>query len=250
MNPRRVQLALLELSHEFGERELVILGEGNTSARVSDETFVVKASGSSLRSLTEHQLTECRFDRLLPALDQEDLSELEVERILREARVNPDALKPSVETFFHAYLLTLPAVYFVGHAHPISVSQILCSRKAEIFAKRRQCPDEVVCCGPISLLLPYEDPGLILAKRIRTGVKAFAAEYGKSPRVILLENHGVIALGSSPDAVRAAMYMTVKAAAIFVGAHTLGRVRHLPVSEVDRIEHRVDEEYRRKVLSI
>ena len=143
--------------------------------------------------------------------------------MLREARVNPDALKPSVENFFHAYLLTLPGVCFVGHAHPISVSQILCSLKGGIFAKRRQCPDGG--CWPVGgfcfFKLPYEDPGLILAKRIRTGVEAFAAEYGKSPRVILLENHGVIALGSSPDAVRAAMYMTVKAAAIFVGAHTL-----------------------------
>ena len=250
MNPERVRPALLELSHEFGERELVILGEGNTSARVSDETFVVKASGSSLRSLTDRQLTECRFDRLLPAMDQEEISELEVERVLREASVNPDALKPSVETFFHAYLLTLPEVHFVGHAHPIAANQILCSRKAEIFAKRRQCPDEVVCCGPVSLLLPYQDPGLVLARRIRTGVEEFAAGYGKLPRVILLENHGVITLGPTPEAVRAAMYMTVKAAAIFTGAQTLGPVRHLPEVEVHRIEHRLDEEYRRKVLSI
>ena len=29
---------LLSLSHEFGERGLVILGEGNTSARVDDST--------------------------------------------------------------------------------------------------------------------------------------------------------------------------------------------------------------------
>jgi rhamnose utilization protein RhaD (predicted bifunctional aldolase and dehydrogenase) len=250
MNPERVRQALLELSHEFGERELVILGEGNTSARVSDETFVVKASGSSLRSLTDRQLTECRFDRLLPALDQEEISELEVERVLREASINPDALKPSVETFFHAYLLTLPEVHFVGHAHPIPVNQILCSPKAEIFAKRRQCPDEVVCCGPVSLLLPYQDPGLVLARRIRTGVEEFAAGYGKLPRVVLLENHGVITLGPTPEAVRAAMYMTVKAAAVFAGAQTLGPVRHLPEVEVHRIEHRLDEEYRRKMLSI
>lgn len=250
MDPRNVKLALLEVSHEFGERELVILGEGNTSARVSNETFLVKASGSSLRTLTEHQLTECRFDRLLPALDQENLSDEEIERILHEARVKPDTLKPSVETFFHAYLLTLPGTHFIGHAHPVPVNQILCSRKAESFAKQRQCPDEVVCCGPVSLLLPYRDPGLILAQQIRRGVEAFAVEHGKPPRVILLENHGVITLGSSPEAVRVAMFMTVKAATIFVGAETLGPIRHLPEAEVDRIEHRLDEEYRRKVLSI
>src|SRR5262249_21229231 len=160
----------------------------------------VKASGSSLRSLTEHQLTECRFDRLLPTLDQEEISEMEVERILREASMNLDALKPSVETFFHAYLLTLPELHFLDQSPPVPVNQMLCSGKAEIFAKRRQCPDEVVCCGPVSLLLPYQDPGLILARRIRTGVEEFAAGHGKLPRVILLENHGVITLGASPEA--------------------------------------------------
>ncbi|NBX60264.1 MAG: class II aldolase, partial [Opitutaceae bacterium] len=38
---------LLELSHQLGreDRALAILGEGNTSARLSADTFVVKASG-------------------------------------------------------------------------------------------------------------------------------------------------------------------------------------------------------------
>ena len=40
--------ALLRLSHELGnlQRPLAILGEGNTSARLDDRTFLVKASGS------------------------------------------------------------------------------------------------------------------------------------------------------------------------------------------------------------
>jgi rhamnose utilization protein RhaD (predicted bifunctional aldolase and dehydrogenase) len=46
---------LLDLSHQLGreERKLAILGEGNTSARVGPDTFVVKASGSNLGSLSE-----------------------------------------------------------------------------------------------------------------------------------------------------------------------------------------------------
>ena len=44
---------LLTLSHEIGreDRGLAILGEGNTSARLSEETFAVKASGNFLYSL-------------------------------------------------------------------------------------------------------------------------------------------------------------------------------------------------------
>ena len=44
--------------------------------------------------------------------------------------------------------------------------------------------------------------------------------------------------------------MTVKAAEIFVGAYTLGGIDAMPQAEVNRIENRLDEEYRRKMLSL
>jgi rhamnose utilization protein RhaD (predicted bifunctional aldolase and dehydrogenase) len=248
MNKQTIITRLLELSHDFGANDFAILGEGNNSARVSEETFVVKASGSNLRSLSELELTECRFDRLLPALKREETEDDEVEHILLDSRVNPTALKPSVETFFHADLLTLPGVNFVGHTHPIAVNQILCSPLAADFAERRSCPDEVVCCGPISLLVQYEDPGLTLARRIHRKARKFTERHGLPPRVILLANHGVITLGATAEAVRVAMHMTVKAAEIFVGAHSLGGVVYLPQKEVERIGSRVDEAYRQKML--
>ncbi|MBV8816162.1 MAG: class II aldolase/adducin family protein, partial [Verrucomicrobia bacterium] len=128
--------------------------------------------------------------------------------------------------------------------------QILCSGLAKTFSENRQCPDEIVCCGPASLLIPYVDPGLALAKRIRAETREFQQSKGILPRVILLRNHGVITIGTSAAAVRAAMFMTVKAAEIFIGAHLLGGLRHLPDSEIERIEGRQDEEYRRKILRI
>jgi rhamnose utilization protein RhaD (predicted bifunctional aldolase and dehydrogenase) len=252
MNAERSDIVadLLSVSHEFGHRGLVILGEGNVSARLDDSTFLVKASGTSLGTLVEENLTECRFDRLLSFFDGKPVSDTEVEAALLESRVDAGALKPSVETFFHAFLLSLPNIQFVGHTHPIVVNQILCSSHARMFSRQRQCPDEVVCCSPVSLLIPYVDPGLALAKRIRDELTSFQVQNGKLPRVILLENHGVITLGPSVQAVRAAMLMTVKAAEIYLGAQLLGGIRHLPEIEVTRIEGRQDEEYRRKMLRI
>jgi rhamnose utilization protein RhaD (predicted bifunctional aldolase and dehydrogenase) len=247
-NKRMLIDGLVELSREFGREQLVILGEGNTSAKISDESFLVKASGSKLGSLVDVELTECLFERIMPVFERAEISEVEVEEILAGSRKEPNALKPSIETFFHAYLLTLPGVRFVGHTHPIPINQILCSPLGQRFASRRQCPDEVVCCGPVSLYIPYEDPGLILARRIKDAVEAFQTDHGRLPRVILLESHGVITFGPSIDAVRTAMQMTVKAAQIFIGAQALGGARPLPDSDVDRIENRLDEEYRRKML--
>jgi rhamnose utilization protein RhaD (predicted bifunctional aldolase and dehydrogenase) len=249
-DPVLVRSRLIELSREFGQARWTILGEGNTSGRIDEKVFAVKSSGSSLGTLTEIELTHCYFDALLPVLDRKGVSEQEIEEILLNSRLRPNALKPSVETFFHAYLLTIPGVSYVGHTHPVQVNQILCSGLGNLFAQERRFPDEVVCCGPMSLLVPYEDPGLALAVRIRRDLQNFERLHRKTPKVILLGNHGVITIGQTADAVRVAMAMTVKAAEIFVGAHSLGGNISMPESEVNRIENRLDEEYRRKMLSL
>ncbi len=71
---------LLRLSHDLGreDRKLAILGEGNTSVRVSAGTFYVKSSGSNLATLTSLGVTECRFSKLTPLLDQKAASDAEV----------------------------------------------------------------------------------------------------------------------------------------------------------------------------
>ncbi len=244
--------ALIDLSHQLGreDRRLALLGEGNTSARVSDATFLVKASGSNLATLAGPNVTECRFDALLPLLAARGLSDAEIDDGLLAARVDPAAKKPSVEAIFHAYLLTLPGVNFVGHTHPTAVNQVLCSSLARTFARRRLFPDEVVCCGPESVYVPYADPGLKLAVAIRRAVVASARRLGRLPRIILLENHGFIALGSTPAAVLATTLMGNKAAEIFVGAHAVGRPRFMTAAQIARIAGRPDEHYRQKALGL
>ena len=65
--------SLLELAHKLGKDDLrmSILGEGNVSMRMSDETFFVKASGSNLETLDESGIAECRFDKLLPIMESD-----------------------------------------------------------------------------------------------------------------------------------------------------------------------------------
>src|SRR5580692_11408048 len=135
---------LLELSHQLGreDRKLAILGEGNTSVRMSPETFLVKASGSNLASLSAAGTTECRVGDLVPLLEAQSLTDAQIDERLFAARVDPKAKKPSVEAVFHAYLLTLPGVNYVGHTHPVAVNRLLCSEHARDFARRRLFPDE------------------------------------------------------------------------------------------------------------
>ena len=253
MSPQKeamVRSRLVELSREFGRAAWTILGEGNTSGRIDEKVFAVKSSGSSLGTLTEIELSHCYFDHLLPVLDRDDLSEQEIESVLLDSRVRPTELKPSVETFFHAYLLTLRGVNFVGHTHAVAVNRILCSPRAREFAEKRIFPDEIVCCGASSVFVPYTDPGLTLARQLRMRTIEFLKKYTVPPRVILIQNHGIITLGSTSESVLAAMLMAEKTALIWAGASTLGGPVFLSQENVDRIANRTDEHYRQRALKL
>ena len=253
MNQRsKIVAELLNLSHQVGrdDRRMAILGEGNTSMRVSETSFLVKASGSNLGTLTEGGLAECRFDKLLPLLDRTGMADTEVDQALLDARVNPEDKKPSVEALFHAWLLTLPGVNAVGHCHALAVNRILCSPRAEEFARRRTFPDEVVCCGTESVYVPYVDPGLALGQAVRRETLAMIQRTGRPPRVILLKSHGIIAIGPNPTAVMASLLMAEKAAEIYYGAALLGGPDLMTAEQVERIAGRPDEHYRQKMLSL
>jgi rhamnose utilization protein RhaD (predicted bifunctional aldolase and dehydrogenase) len=244
--------SLLALSHELGNpaRPLAILAEGNTSVKLSAETFLVKASGSNLCSLDKTGVVECRAEILLSLLDKNNLSDADVDSGLLASRVDAKAKKPSVEALFHAYLLSLPEIEFVGHTHAPAVNSILCSPRAKEFATKRIFPDEIVCCDVASVFIPYTDPGLKLAQVIREQTEKFLKEFGRAPRVILMENHGLITLGRSVEAVLSAMLMAEKTATIWLGAAALGGPKFMSPENVARISGRPDEALRRKILKL
>lgn len=243
---------LLQLSHDMGreDRRLAILGEGNTSVRLGPTQFAVKASGARLANLKADEVTVCDTARLVALLDRKVLPDGEVEKALLGARVDPEAKKPSIEAMFHAWLLTLDGVGFVGHCHPLEANRILCSPRARDFAEHRMFPDEIVFCGPASVYVPYADPGLPLAWQIRERTKDYLRDHGVAPKLILLQNHGVIALGSTPKAVMACLLMAEKAAAIFAGAAAMGGPTFLLPQHVERITSRPDEAHRQGQLGL
>ena len=243
---------LLNLSHELGreDRGLAMLGEGNTSTRVSDDTFLVKASGTCLGTLKDNDVVECRLSALLPLLEKESLTDQQVDDALLASRVDQKAKKPSVEAVFHAWLLSLPGIKFVGHTHATAVNQILCSPRAQDFAVNRMFPDEIVCCSVASVFVPYTDPGLKLAQAIRSQTEAFIKQHQVQPRVILMKNHGIITLGATWQAVLSAMLMAEKSAKIFVGAAVLGGPVFFSPENIARIAGRPDEAYRQRALKM
>lgn len=242
---------LITLSRNLGDpaNDYVILGEGNTSARVDDKTFWVKASGAELRTITAEGLVEVAFERVLAMLDGPDLTDEAVKQALVEAKVDPQAKgHPSVETVLHAICLSLPEVNFVGHTHPTAINMITCSAAFETAISGRLFPDEIVLCGPAPVVIPYVDPGLPLAREVYRRIQAYIDHYGERPKTILMQNHGFIALGPTATQVENITAMAVKTARILAGAYALGGPHFMTPQAVNRIHTRPDEHYRQRVI--
>jgi rhamnose utilization protein RhaD (predicted bifunctional aldolase and dehydrogenase) len=243
---------LINMSRELGrpDSDCVILGEGNTSARASDSTFFVKASGTRLEGIGGEDFVEVRFENIQDILSPGELSEEKTGQLLLNSRVKKDGeIRPSVETLLHAICLQQEGVHFVGHTHPTTVNALTCSASFEQLCAGRLFPDEVVVCGRESLLIPYIDPGLTLGRQLDRRIKTFVRRRGAPPKVILMQNHGMVALGKTARDVVNITMMTIKAARIRLGAaQTGGGIRPMPESEVERIANRLDEHYRQRKL--
>ena len=248
---KKIVSELVQLSNWLGapEQDCAILGEGNTSARISDDSFLVKASGTQLGTIDESGFVEVSLSRALAMLEKESMSDEEVRDALTSAKVNAyDARMPSVETTLHAVCLALDGVEFVGHTHPTAINAITCSNNFEDALSCRLFPDEIVVCGIEPLLVPYVDPGLELARVFKERIDEFVARTGAPPKEIYLQNHGFIALGSSAKQVSSITAMAVKAARIRVGTQAFGGPRPMSGQHVNRIDTRPDEHYRQKVI--
>lgn len=241
--------SLHQLTRTIGQphMEYVIIGEGNTSCRIDDDSFWIKASGQQMNNIGEEGFVAVRFAPILEMFEGTAGDLAAQKQIMQAAKLNPDAAgMPSVEVTFHAMLLAECGVRFIGHTHPIAVNRIMCSSRAQQFAANRLFPDEAVLCGPESAFVPYLDPGLPLALGTRDSARRYMDEYGEAPKVMLLANHGLIALGQTPAEILNITSMCVKAAHIFAGACAIGEPVFMSKADIQHIYKRPDEIYRRK----
>ena len=215
---------LLELAHAI--HPFTICGEGNVSCR-EEETLLIKASGTNLDGLGYDDLVRCRFDGN-PLEDEEK--------------------KPSMEVSFHAWILkTFPQINFVAHTHPTHTNKILCSERIFSFAKRRLFPDQIVRNGARSCVVPYATPGKPLRNVIKESIINFMGAEGYFPKLILLQNHGIIVAGTSSKECIASTLMCEKSAEVYSGARAMGSINYLTKEQIAEVDKSPDEKYRRLI---
>lgn len=242
---------LIELSRSLGrvERDLVILAEGNTSVRTSEDRMLVKASGAHLATAGEDDFVEVDLgiyrELLTSGRDGDDA----VSSAL-VAATTWGHKRPSVESLLHAVCFGSPEVQAVAHTHPTPVNAILCSDRADLVSAGSLFPDQIVVLGRKPLVVPYVDPGLHLAREVQRRLDDHVEVHGDMPKVIYLINHGMFALGRSVEEVEQVTEMAVKCARVLLGTlATGGGPRFLSEQDVARIDTRPDEKYRRQQLA-
>lgn len=246
---------LLALTAEVGDpaKDYVILAEGNTSARIDQRSFWVKGSGVRLEQADgPHAFVAMELKPLMGALrGQYDVGDAELPGLFAEARVagQESGLKPSIETFVHAICLEVGEAEFVAHTHPTAANRLLCARDAEALYAGVLFPDEAVICGPVPLFVPYGEPGLALGRTMLSRFEAFVEERGEPPRLVLLANHGIVALGSTAAEVATITAMAVKAARIRLGTQAAGGPNFLGGEQAARLAGREDERARMQHLA-
>ena len=195
---------ITQLSHEFGSREYVKAGGGNTSCK-TDDTLWVKPSGTTLATLTPQgfvAMDRARLADLYAAQTPDDAAAREeLVKNMMAAAVKPETPgRASVEAPLHDSL----AARFVVHTHPAAVNGLTCA-VGGCAAAARLFPD--------ALWVPYTDPGYTLCMAVREAIRAYRARQGCEPALIFLENHGVFVSGDTAEAVRAAYARVMQALA-------------------------------------
>ncbi len=246
---------LVKLSNNLGKIDyhLAIIGEGNTSAKVETKdvagSFFIKASGTQLATVTGNDFIEVYFEPIVQLINMENPNAEEINYIFEKAKVDKKyRANPSVETLLHAICLNLEGVNFVGHTHPTAVNRLTCSKSFPENLKGRIYPDEIVLLGKESIFIPYTDPGVKLAQRAKKEIEIFLNKYGERPKSVYLQNHGFIALGSTPAEVENITLTANKAAEIRFGALLAGGINTFSEDIVNYIAERRDEKYRQSLF--
>lgn len=173
-------------------------GGGNTSVKLAGGLMAIKASGFCL--------SDIEADKAYAVLDgaavrdfylTNDPAQFENVEAAGSAKAKGSVktieglaqLRPSVEAGFHSILKT-----FVVHTHSVYANLAACAVNCRDICQHAFA-DAEYSWG----MVPYVDPGAKLTFAIRDEIRRVEAQSGKTPSVIIMQNHGIIVHDDDPD---------------------------------------------------
>ncbi len=170
------------------DRAVVNIYGGNTSAKIvmkdhlgrDVEVLAVKASGSDVLTIKEHQFALLKMDEIEPLFQREEMTDEEMVAYLERTWFEQGRPRQSIETLLHAFV---PHKH-VDHTHPDAIISLMCVENAEEEARR--------VYGDRMAYVPYIRPGFTLSKWIGGKVR-------ENPNIecVVMGKHGLVTWG--PD---------------------------------------------------
>ncbi len=171
-------------------------GGGNASCKHDENKMAIKASGFTIGEITETSgyanVDYIKIREYHTDVKQNELTERETNSTpFTMSCVFPDSdgnkLRPSVETGFHSIMKK-----YVMHTHPVYANAITCAVGGRELAKK-------ILGDTDFLWIPYINPGFSLTLVIKDEIEDFEKETGVFPKIIFLENHGLITTSDDAD---------------------------------------------------
>jgi NAD(P)-dependent dehydrogenase (short-subunit alcohol dehydrogenase family)/rhamnose utilization protein RhaD (predicted bifunctional aldolase and dehydrogenase) len=196
---------LIRISNTTGkDPALVQGGGGNTSVKTADGKYMyIKASGTALKDMTRRAgWRRLRLGSVLTIIKDKSIAGLDTH--VREAEVVNRLLlacddevtveaRPSVEAHLHALLDRC-----VIHLHPNAVGAYVNAKNGKAKLQKLFNDEKFP-----PLWVPYTDPGFMLARKIAKLVDNYQNQFGKHPKILFLEKHGLfISTNSAGSALR------------------------------------------------
>lgn len=248
--PELVTTELVGLTRSLGrpERDLVILAEGNTSQRLDDGRVVVKASGSNMASATADDFVTVDVEPFVDLLQRESGTQDEVTAALDAGVVGGKRRRGSIEALVHIAVQVVSPARFVGHTHPTAILGLMASVRAQEAYDYWVYSDEAVVIGQ-PLYVPYASPGVELGRVFYRALRGYVDQHGALPQLVLLGNHGIVAIAPTAAGVEGISAMAVKGAQVRAIAYAIGGVSPIPTNSVAKFFARTDISERRGNLA-
>ena len=245
-----VSQELVDLTRDLGlpSRDLVILAEGNTSQLLADGRVVLKASGSNMASVTADDFVVVDVQPLIDIVDDPASGQTDLTSALDAGVVDGRRRRGSIEALVHVAVQAVAPAAFVAHTHPTAVVGLLASVHAEAAWSEWAYSDEAVVIGR-PLYVPYATPGIDLGRVFLSALRKRVDETSELPSLVLLGNHGIVAIGSTAASVAGISDMAVKGARIRAIAYASGGVAPIPSSSIEKFFAREDIAERRSNLA-
>jgi rhamnulose-1-phosphate aldolase/alcohol dehydrogenase len=172
------------------DRALANQGGGNTSSKGTivdhagreQRVLWVKGSGTDLATITAAGFPALRLDEILPLRERDSMDDATMVEYLLRCGLTPNQPRPSIETLLHGFI---PAAH-VDHTHPDAIIALTSTPGG-----RRLAEEEF---GAEAAWLDYQRPGFDMSKRV-----AELLEANPSARAVLLEKHGLVTWGKTPE---------------------------------------------------